>query len=132
CYRHGGAGMGVGATKVYTRSTLNYDGTDGLGPLNVVTTYFHNKISWYKVSGEPRSTYNAACEGTGATPYEASPWNIIHNTNNYILYAPVASNSSQVNQRLPPNPCATTAIGGTGAYQGPEGDPGQPSPGTVF
>src|SRR5437879_13305772 len=64
-YRHGGAGSGVGATKVYTRSTLNYDGTDGLGPLNVQTTYFHNKISWYKVSGEPRSTYNAACEVTG-------------------------------------------------------------------
>jgi len=36
-YRHGGGsgGLGQGASKVYTNTSLNYDGTDGKGPLTV-------------------------------------------------------------------------------------------------
>src|SRR5882757_3962868 len=120
-YRHGGAGTGTGASKVFTKTTLNYDGTDGLGPLNIITHSFYDKISWYKISGEDVDSF-------GAKVFEASPWNILYNTGNYILYSPVVKNSSIANQFLPAN----TFVSPAGAKTGPEGDPGQDAPGTIY
>ena len=130
-YRHGGAGTGQGASKVFTDVTLSYDGTDGLGPVNIFTSTTYNKISYYKAAGETFNAINTQppCNGGGSNPtMEASPWNIVWNTDSYLLIAPVAKNSSTSGQFLPANVCASPA----GSFQGPEGDPGQPAPGTLY
>jgi putative Ig domain-containing protein/malectin (di-glucose binding ER protein)/ASPM-SPD-2-Hydin domain-containing protein/Ig-like domain-containing protein len=122
-YRHSGAGSGLGALKVYTQATLNYDGTDGLGPVTVVGANPYSKISYYKISGQ---IADSGC-GSGQA-FTLSPWNIFYNTNNYILFGPFANNSSTVGQYLPANPCVSP----NGSVTGPEGAVGQPSPGTIY
>lgn len=128
-YRHGGAGTGTGASKVYTRTTLNYDGTDGLGPLNVLNTGIYNKISWYKVSGEDidNNNHNGTCNG-GPITFEASPWNTLYTTGGFILFSPVAKNDSANGHFLPANGCVSPGASKTG----PEGDVGQDVPGTIY
>ncbi|HMK29476.1 MAG TPA: Ig domain-containing protein, partial [Terriglobales bacterium] len=128
-YRHGrgaasynGATQAVGASKVYTRTTINYDGSDGLGPLTTAGTNtsinFYNKISWWKISGEFNANSNPC---TGLVTFTASPWNVIYQApgdyrnKDWILFAPAAANSSNVGEYLLPNTCVSPV----GAPQGP-------------
>jgi hypothetical protein len=126
-YRHGNS-AGKGASKVYTQTTLNYDGTDGKGPLSSVGTgtgvNVYNKIGWAKVSGEVNNQTNqiGPCFGSsGLVPFTASPWNMVYKTpgtnanKDYILLAPVAANSATSGEFLQANTCVSPG----GSPQGP-------------
>jgi hypothetical protein len=116
-YRHGTA-TGVGAAKVYTKTTMNYTGTDGLGPLTTAGTStginVYNKFGWWRVSGEVnnQTNQNGPCFGSsGLVPFTASPWTMQYqapgtNANkDYILFAPVSANSATSGEFLQANTC---------------------------
>jgi hypothetical protein len=136
-YRHGG-----GSSKVFTKTTLTYNGSDGKGPLTTAGTNtginYYNKISWWKISGEVnnQTNQNGTCSGkSGLVPFTLSPWNMIYQSpgdyrnKDYILLAPVNQNSTAAAEFIPPNTCVSPA----GSPQGPEStNPGQPKPGTIY
>src|SRR6266576_2572381 len=133
-YRHGGAGTGLGASKIYTKTTMTYDGLDGKGPLNIRNVGQTLKASWWKVSGETiLSTNTGGCGGY--VPYTLAPWNAIYqppdNTNinkDYVLLAVANANSSTPTHFIPANTCVSPG----GSFTGPEGTGGQPANGTIY
>src|SRR6266576_3808435 len=133
-YRHGGAGVGKGASKIYTRVSLNYDGTDGLGPLTAVSPSLNVKASWWKVAGETVGSANN--NGCGIfVPYTVSPFNGIdplpdndHLNKDYVLLSPVNANTNVMWAHIDANTCVSPG----GSYTGPEGASMQPSPGTIY
>ncbi len=129
-YRHGGAGVGTGAAKVFTKTSLNYDGTDSKGPLTIPTSVMVSKFAWFKVAGETIHTSNP-CNSLGT--FTLSPWNLINQdptdaNTDYIFYGPFAKNTSSPFKFIPANTCVNPG----GSFTGPEGDGGQPSPGTIY
>jgi hypothetical protein len=136
-YRHGG-----GSTKVFTRTTLTYNGSDGKGPLSTADTNtginVYSKIGWWKVSGEVnnQTNQNGACLGkSGLVPFTLSPWNMIYQAQgdyrnkDYMLLAPVNQNSTTTAEYIPANTCVSPP----GSPQGPEStSTGQPKPGTIY
>jgi hypothetical protein len=132
-YRHGGAGTGLGALKVYTNTSMNYDGTDGKGPLSITSMRLINAIDSEqesKVIAPPN--VNNPCHMYYL--YTVMPWNIIwqgpgsQTNKDYMLFAPVAANSTNAGEFFPANPCVSPS----GSFTGPEGASGQPAPGTVY
>jgi hypothetical protein len=139
-YRDGAIGSSVGASKVYTRTTINYNGTDGQAPLTTVGTgtgiNYYNKLGWWLISGETNNQSNPCPSPGSLGTFTLSPWNIIYpgtqgtNANkDYILYAPVNANDTNAAEFLPANPCTSPA----GINPGPENTvSGQPQPGTIM
>jgi hypothetical protein len=127
-YRHGGVTTGSGASKVYTKTTINYDNGDGQAPLTTAGTStginYYNKIGWWKVTGEYNGQTNfiGPCFGSsGLATFTSSPWNMVYqvpgtNANkDYILFAPVAANSATSGEFLQANGCVSPG----GSQQGP-------------
>jgi hypothetical protein len=130
------------SAKIFTSTTLTYDGTDGLGPLTSTGTgtgiNYYSKIAWDAISGEVnnQTNQNGPCSGgSGLVPYTLSPLNVVYqgsgtNANkDYILLAMVDATSAAAGEFLPANTCTS----GTGAQTGPESTTsGQPVPGQVW
>jgi hypothetical protein len=126
--REGVAGDATGSLRMATTSSIVYDGTDGLGPLTTIGTSTGNnwyiKAAWDKISGEVnnQTNFTGACAGSsGLTPFTGSPWGIqfqgpgTGTNKDFILFAPVAQNSSNVGEKLTPNNCTSPS----GANPGP-------------
>jgi hypothetical protein len=140
-YRHGGSTVGLGASKVFTRTTINYSNADSQAPLTTAGTStginYYDKMGWWKVSGEVNNQSNPSppCSNT-LQPFTLSPWNIIwpgtqldNTVKNYILYAPVDANDTHATEFLPAAPCTSPG----GVNPGPENTTsGQPQPGTIM
>jgi hypothetical protein len=135
-YRHGGAATGKGGLKVYTETSLLYDGSDNKGPLILPNNNLYTDFMWAMVSGEDINSDHTSPPNCGhfgvLTP---SPLNLQYQNpgaqgnKDYNLLTPKLANSSLPGEFLPANQCAT--LSGHG-FSGPEGAPGQPAPGTVF
>jgi hypothetical protein len=137
-YRHGGNTSGSGASKVYTKTTINYNNGDSQAPLTTAGTptgiNYYDKMGYWKVSGEVNNQTNPAPCSSSLQPFTLSPWNIIwpgaqlDNTNkSYILYAPVNANDTNATEFLPGAPCTSPG----NINPGPENTAGPIQPGTV-
>jgi hypothetical protein len=135
-YRHGGAGTGKGGLKIYTETSLLYDGSDKKGPLTLPNNNLYTDFMWALVSGEDINSDHTRPPNCGhfgvLTP---SPLNLLYQNpgsegnKDYNLFTPTVGNSSRPGEFLPANPCASSSGHG---YAGPEGALGQPAPGTAF
>jgi len=135
-YRHGGAGTGKGGLKIYTQTSLLYDGADKKGPLSLTNNNLYTDFMWALVSGENLNgdhTTPPHCGHFGVlTP---SPLNLQYQnpgsqgSKDYNLLVPGNANSSRPGEYLGANLCASSS--GRGA-SGPEGTADQPASGTVF
>jgi hypothetical protein len=94
-YRHG-TGSATGSAKVYTTTTLNYDGLDGMGPLNLQHNYGYSKVGWGRISGEPAFHNDIGCGII--TTFTPTPWQVIYQApgdyrnKDWMLLAPTAPN----------------------------------------
>jgi hypothetical protein len=102
--------QGTGGAKVYTTTTLNYDGLDGMGPLNLQHNWGYSKIGWGRVSGEPVSHNDLGCGiMTTLTP---TPWQVIYQApgdyryKDWMLFAPTAPNGG-ASEQITALSCAT-------------------------
>ena len=134
-YRHGGAGTGKGGLKIYTETSLLYDGSDKKGPLRLPNNNLYTDFMWALVSGEDINSDHTSPSNCGhfgvLTP---SPLNLQYQNpggqgnKDYNLLTPTVGNSSRPGEFLPGNQCASSAGHG---FAGPGGGAGQPAPGTV-
>ncbi|HEU5404368.1 MAG TPA: hypothetical protein VFU86_23675, partial [Terriglobales bacterium] len=118
-YRHG-TGSATGGAKVYTTTTLNYDGLDGKGPLNLQRNYGYTKVGWGRISGDPAFHNDIGCGIV--TTFTPTPWQVIYQApgdyrnKDWMLLAPTAPNGGTTEQILGLS-CAT---------------PNGPTPGHVY
>jgi hypothetical protein len=139
-YRHGTGTVGLGASKVFTKTTINYDNGDSQTPLTTAGTStginYYDKMGYWKVSGEVNNQTNPSPCGSTLQPFTLSPWNIIwpgtqldNTLKTYILYAPVDANDTHATEFLPAAPCTSPG----NINPGPENTTsGQPQPGTIM
>jgi hypothetical protein len=135
-YRYGGAGTGKGGLKIYTESSLLYDGQDRKGPLALPNNNLYTDLMWALVSGEDIESDHTSPPNCGhfgvLTP---SPVNLQYqnpgnpDAKDYNLLTPTEANSSRPGEYIPANPCSSSSGHG---FSGPEGAAGQPAPGAVF
>lgn len=131
-YRHGGEG----GLKIYTQTSLSYDGKDGKGPLSLPNNNLYTDFRWSSVTGEDVEADHTNISGCGhfgvLTP---SPLNLQYQApgkdgdKDYNLLTPTDANSTRIGEFIGANPCAGTSGHG---LPGPLGTPGQPPSGTVF
>jgi hypothetical protein len=118
-YRHG-TGPAAGGAKVYTTTTLNYNGLDGLGPLNLQHNWGYSKIGWARISGEPAFHNDIGCGIV--TTFTPTPWQVIYQApgdyrfKDWMLLAPTAPNGG-ASEQITALSCAT---------------PNGPTPGHVY
>jgi hypothetical protein len=118
-YRHG-TGSAVGGAKVYTTTTLNYDGLDGMGPLNLQHNWGYSKVGWARISGEPAFHNDIGCGIV--TTFTPTPWQVIYQApgdyryKDWMLLAPTAPNGG-ASEQITGLSCAT---------------PNGPTPGHVY
>jgi len=108
-YRNGTPSATAGG-KVFTTTTLNYDGLDGNGPLNLQHVWGYSKMAWGRVSGEPLLHNDLGCgQFTTLTP---SPWQVIYQApgdyryKDWQLLAPAAPNGG-TGEQITGLSCAT-------------------------
>ena len=118
-YRHG-TGAATGGSKVYTSTSLNYDGLDGMGPLNLQHVWGYSKIGWARISGEPAFHNDIGCGIV--TTFTPTPWQVIYQApgdyryKDWMLLAPTAPNGG-ASEQITGLSCAT---------------PNGPTPGHVY
>ena len=118
-YRHG-TGSATGGAKVYTSTTLNYDGLDGKGPLNLQHNWGYSKVGWARISGEPAFHNDIGCGIV--TTFTPTPWQVIYQApgdyryKDWMLLAPTAPNGG-ASEQITGLSCAS---------------PNGPTPGHVF
>jgi hypothetical protein len=137
-YRDGVSGASTGASKVFTKTTINYNNGDSQAPLTTAGTStginYYDKMGYWKVSGEVNNQSNPGPCSSSLQPFTLSPWNILwpgtqldNTVKNYILYSPVNANDSNATEFLPGAPCTSPG----NVNPGPENTSGI-QPGTIM